>query len=282
MRIASFERRGTASFGIVTDAGIVDLGGRIAGVPDLRSALGVPGGLDALRPFADRPPDFGLADIAFFPPIPRSDKVIGIGLNYRDHAAEQGAPIPAHPVVFVRWPGAQTGHLRPLVRPRVSVRFDFEGELAVIIGRRARHVAARDALDHVAGYACFNDGSVRDWQRHSAQFTPGKNFPHSGAFGPWLVTRDEIADPGALDLTTRLNGEVVQEGRTSDMIFGVAAIIAYVSTFTELLPGDVIATGTPKGVGDNRKPPLYLKAGDTVEVTIDGIGTLRNPVVDEA
>ncbi len=281
MRIASFERSGTASFGIVAGEGIFDLGPRLPGTPDLKALLADPSGLASARNFAGHVADFPMSSVAFLPPVTNPERIIGIGVNYRDHAAELGSQLPAQPLVFVRWPSSVVGHLRPLVAPRASERFDFEGELAVIIGRRARNVPRERALDYVAGYSCFQDGSIRDWQRHTSQFTAGKNFPATGALGPWITTADEVADPSRLPIRTTINGAVVQDGTTADMIFDIPALIAYLSTFTELSPGDVIATGTPKGVGDGRKPPLYLKPGDTIEIAIAGVGTLRNPVVAE-
>jgi 2-keto-4-pentenoate hydratase/2-oxohepta-3-ene-1,7-dioic acid hydratase in catechol pathway len=167
------------------------------------------------------------------------------------------------------------------LRPRASEEFDFEGELAIVVGKPARHVPRADALDYIAGYCCFMDGSVRDWQKHTMQFTPGKNFDSSGSMGPWLVTSDEVADPTVLTLTTRVNGEIMQEGRVADLLFDIPALMEYCSTFTQLLPGDVIATGTPGGVGAARTPPQWLKAGDSVEVDIPGVGLLINPVADE-
>jgi 2-keto-4-pentenoate hydratase/2-oxohepta-3-ene-1,7-dioic acid hydratase in catechol pathway len=194
---------------------------------------------------------------------------------------EMGREAPAHPVVFVRFTSSLVGHEAPLCKPDASEQFDFEGELAVVIGKRARNVRRENALDIVAGYGCFNDGSVRDFQRHSGQFTPGKNFPGSGAFGPWLVTGDEIADPQALRLETRLNGAVVQSANTGELIFGIAELIEYISIWTELVPGDVIVTGTPGGVGAGRKPPLWMRPGDRIEVEISGLGCLSNPVATE-
>lgn len=219
--------------------------------------------------------------VEFLPAIPNPDKILCVGVNYRPHVEEMGREVPTRPVVFVRFAGSLTGHGQPLLRPRVSEQFDFEGELAVIIGRRARHVRAADAGGFIAGYACFMDGSVRDWQRHTPQFTPGKNFEQSGALGPVLTTCDEVAHPERLRLETRVNGRVMQQGCAGDLIFDVAVLIEYCSTFTELLPGDVIATGTPGGVGAARKPPVWLRAGDEVEVEIGGVGCLRNPVRDE-
>ena len=281
MRVASFEIDGQPSFGIVTDDGVIDVKRRAPSIPSLRDALRSDGGVEQIRRFTGEQPDAGLSDIVFLPVIPNPEKVICVGLNYRDHAAEIGVGIPERPTLFVRYPDAQVGHLQPLLRPKVSHRFDYEGELAVIIGTNARHVARDKALEYVAGYSCFNDGTIRDWQGHSSQFTAGKNFLRSGAIGPWLTTADEIADPGRLALKTRVNDAIVQDGSTGDMVFDVPTLIEYITTFTELRPGDVIATGTPAGVGYRREPRLYLKAGDFVEIEVEGIGTLRNNVVDE-
>lgn len=225
-----------------------------------------------------------LAGVRFLPPIARPEKILCIGLNYRDHSAEagRGADEPAHPSVFVRFPGSQVGHGEPIVAPAISGQFDFEGELAVVIGRPAWRVDRAEALAYVAGYSCFAENSVRDFQKHAAQVTAGKNFRASGAFGPWLTSADEIADPAALELTTRLNGQVMQHARLSSLIFPVDALIAYISQFTELVPGDVIATGTPAGVGALRRPPVWMKPGDILEIDIPGVGSLRNPVASEA
>lgn len=220
-----------------------------------------------------------LAEVALLPPIPDPAKIICIGLNYRAHVAEAGRALPDQPSLFVRFTDTLVAHNAPLVRPTVSDNFDFEGELALVIGKGGRHIPEDQALDHIAGYACFNDGSIRDWQKHSV--SAGKNFPSTGGFGPWLVTKDEIPDPAALTLTTRLNGRVVQQASTDMLIFPIPRLISYVSAFTPLNPGDIIATGTPEGVGLTRTPPLWMKAGDVIEVEISGVGTLRNPVVDE-
>jgi len=192
-----------------------------------------------------------------------------------------GRERPDYPVIFVRFASSLVGHGSAMLRPRASVQFDFEGELAVVIGRRARHVQRAQALDFVAGYSCFNDGSVRDYQRHGPQWTPGKNFERSGAFGPWLVTADEIPDPRRLHLQTRLNGQVVQDEDVAELCFDIPQLIEYCSTWTELLPGDVLVTGTPGGVGAGRTPPLWMRAGDRVEVEISGVGVLANPIADE-
>ena len=279
MRLVSFERKGRPGFGIVAGDGVVEAAARLAGKPSgLRQALAA-GALPELERLAGAAPDFGLDEIAFAPVIPdRGAKVLCVGINYMPHIKEMGRERPERPVLFVRFGDSIVGHGQPLLKPRESEQLDYEGELAVVIGKRARRVSRERALDYVAGYSCFNDGSVRDYQRHSAQFTPGKNFHASGAFGPWLVTADEVPDPRKLTLTTRLNGTVMQHESVGELCFDVPQLIEYCSTFAQLEPGDVIVTGTPGGVGAGRKPPVWMKPGDTVEVEIGGIGTLRNPV----
>lgn len=222
-----------------------------------------------------------VAEAEFVPVIPHPGRIICVGINFMPHILEMGREPPSYPWLFVRWPDSQVGHGQPLVKPFASEKYDFEGELAVIIGKPARHVRAADALTYVAGYSCFMDGSVRDWQNHGSQFTPGKNFKSSGSFGPWLVTTDEIPNPATLNLETRLNGQLMQKAPLADLCFDVPALIEYCSTFAELQPGDVISTGTPGGVGFARKPPVWLQPGDTIEVAIDGIGVLENPVIAE-
>jgi 2-keto-4-pentenoate hydratase/2-oxohepta-3-ene-1,7-dioic acid hydratase in catechol pathway len=224
-------------------------------------------------------PDRKLADVRFLPVIPSPNKILCAGVNYRSHAAEVGRELPKQPSMFVRFTDTLVGHEGEMIRPTVSDNFDFEGELTLVIGKGGRHIKAEQALDHVAGYTCFVDGSVRDYQKFSV--TSGKNFPGTGPLGPWLVTTDEIPDPGKLTLTTRLNDAQVQHSPTSQLIYSIPQIIAFCSDFTTLTPGDVIATGTPEGVGHSRKPPLWMKAGDTLEVEITGIGTLRTRIVDE-
>lgn len=278
MRLLSFAYRGRTSFGARTPDGIVDLG--TAACPDLRSALARD--ID-LRDAASRGTGRLIAEdeITWLPPIPAPNKILCVGYNYRTHLIETNTPLPQYPSMFVRFPDAQVGHGQPVVRPFLSEKFDFEGELAVVIGRAGRHIPEDRAFSHVAGYACFADNSVRDWQRHSGQATPGKNFERSGAFGPCLVTADEVGEIGAQTLITRLNGQEVQRSGIDDLIFSVPALIAYASSFTRLLPGDVIATGTPGGVGSGREPKLWLKPGDDLEIEISGVGVLRNPVIDE-
>ncbi|MEM7084138.1 MAG: fumarylacetoacetate hydrolase family protein [Pseudomonadota bacterium] len=222
-----------------------------------------------------------LEAVRFRPVIERPGKIFCIGLNYHAHRIETGNQERDHPTVFARFADCLVGHNEAVWRPKVSQKMDFEGELAVIIGRSGRHVAVEDAMQLVAGYSAFNDISIRDWQRHTTQFTPGKNFERTGAFGPALVTTAELPDPTALTLTTRLNGETMQHTTTDLMIFSIPELIAYVTTFTRLAPGDVIVTGTPGGVGVKREPPIFMKAGDVVEVDITDVGCLRSHVVDE-
>jgi len=211
----------------------------------------------------------------------RNPRILCVGVNYRPHIAEMGREIPAHPVVFTRFASSLVGDGDALVRPAVSEQFDYEGELAVVIGRAAHRVSREQALAYVGGYCCFMDGSVRDWQRHTAQFTPGKNFDRSGAMGA-VRPAGEVPDPDGLTVTTRLNGEVMQQGAVRDLVFDIPFLVAYCSTFMTLQPGDVIATGTPGGVGAARTPPVWLRPGDVVEVDIPGVGILSNPVRDEA
>lgn len=282
MRFASYEKNGQAVYGLVRNDGLRTVGGELAGRhPTLRAAIeaGVLTSIGAELSTAEA--DASLDDVRFLPPIPHPDKILCIGLNYEMHRAETGRAEVQNPTIFVRFANSQVGHGEPLIRPRASDRFDYEGELAVIIGERSRHVPEADALSVIAGYSCFNDGSVRDWQGHTTQFTPGKNFFRSGSFGPWLVTTDEFGDWKQHTLETRLNGEVMQHTPTADMIFPIPRLISYITTFTELVPGDVIATGTPGGVGSRRQPPVWMKPGDTVEVEVSGLGVLRNPVESE-
>ncbi len=280
MKLASFKVNNKSTYGVLSGDVLHEPGDAFrARYPDLRSAIAA-GALAELES-ADTEASYDVELVQFLPLIPHPDKILCVGVNYRPHIEEMGRDIPDHPVVFVRFAGSQTGHRQSVLRPQASEEFDFEGELAIVVGKPARHVPRADALDYIAGYCCFMDGSVRDWQKHTMQFTPGKNFDSSGSMGPWLVTSDEVADPTVLTLTTRVNGAVMQEGRVADLVFDIPALIEYCSTFTQLLPGDVIATGTPGGVGAARTPPRWLKAGDSVEVDIPGVGLLVNPVADE-
>lgn len=279
MKLTSFIRDGKASYGIVTDAGIIDLGKRVS-EPTLRDFLAADG-IARAGAFATEAADFGLDAVTLAPVIPNPDKIICVGLNYHAHIQETGREESVQPVLFARYAGSQIGHGEALIKPLESDQFDYEGELAVIIGKEGRRISEENALDYVAGYACYNDGSVRDWQKHTHQFMPGKTFAGTGAFGPWMVTTDEIPDPSKLHLQTRLNGQVVQDTDLSLLITSIQRLIAYSSTILPLLPGDVIVTGTPGGVGARRNPPLWMRDGDVCEVEISGIGTLSNPVVAE-
>jgi 2-keto-4-pentenoate hydratase/2-oxohepta-3-ene-1,7-dioic acid hydratase in catechol pathway len=282
MKFASFTFDNIPSWGLVEGDSIADLGAVLRGrYADLKSAIAA-GALAEAAASAGKAKRHPRAAIAFLPVIPNPDKILCIGLNYETHRKETGRLEVENPTVFGRFANSQTGHLTSIIRPRVSTDLDFEGELAVVIDRPGRYIPRAEAFSHIAGYACYNEGSVRDYQRHTHQFTPGKNFPATGAFGPWLVTPDEVGDIRSARLQTRLNGEVVQDAVIDQMIFDIPRQIEYCSTFTRLEPGDVIVTGTPGGVGSRRTPPLWMKPGDVVEVEIDRVGLLRNSVADEA
>ena len=280
MRWLSFERGGKASFGIVKGDGVVDVGVS-SGLADLKSAI-ASGRLEALGKEAEgRAADLPLAGLAFLPVVTNPAKILCAGLNYKAHQEETGRGGEPYPTIFVRFAAAQVAHGQAMWRPRASERLDFEGEIALIIGKGGRRIAKEDWLGHVAGFAPYNDGSVRDYQRHTTQFTPGKNFARTGGFGPWMMTPDEVGDPSKMELTTRLNGEVVQHAFSSDLVFGFGELVEYCSAFIDLEPGDVIVTGTPAGVGAARQPPLWMKAGDVCEVEVGPVGTLVNPIEDE-
>jgi len=277
VQIASFRIGERQSYGVVRGDSVIEASDALRQqFPDLRAVLDG----DALALLASDEGGVALspAQLELLPTIPNPDKVLCVGINYRPHVEEMGREMPNWPMIFVRFPGSQVGHRQPLIRPAASEKYDFEGELAVVIGRRARHVPRSAAGDVIAGYCCFMDGSARDWQNHTSQFTPGKNFDRSGSMGPYLVTRDEVPDAAQLKLETTVNGVVMQSGCLDELIFDIPALIEYCSTFTELLPGDVIATGTPGGVGAARKPPVWLCDGDRVSVNVEGVGRLENTV----
>lgn len=280
MRLATVAIDGRTTWGIVEGETFFDVGAALkTRYADLKAAIGVAfaGVADAKTSAAGVP----VSSLTWLPVIPNPDKILCVGLNYETHRKETGRAEVDHPTIFSRYANSQTGHLQPIVRPRVSTDLDFEGEVAVIIGKAGRYISRADAMDHVAGYACYNDGSIRDFQRHTHQFTPGKNFPDTGAFGPWMMTPDELGPLGELKLQTRLNGEVMQDALIKQMIFDIPRQIEYCSTFTRLEPGDVIVSGTPGGVGARRVPPLWMKPGDVVEVEVERLGVLRNVVTDE-
>jgi len=282
MRLASFERAGRCTWGIVEEGCIRDVGAVLHDtLPDLRSVIAA-AAYDAVRRAAPTALAVREHEVHWLPVVPNPDKIICVGLNYQEHRQETGRSSVAFPTIFTRFTNSQTGHRRSIPLTHLSTQLDYEGELAVIIGNRARYVSRDDAAACIAGYACYNDITVRDWQRHTHQFAPGKNFPGTGAFGPWMVTPDELPDLDNARLQTRVNGVIVQSATPGQMIFSVAALIEYCSAFTPLEPGDVIVTGTPGGVGMKRQPPLWLRPGDVTEVEIEGIGLLSNTVVAEA
>lgn len=283
MKLLSFEVDGSRKFGAWVDGGVVDLTNRLGSeFPDLLSVLRAGALSKVAAALKDAKPDFAEGRIKFLPVIPSPPKIICIGVNYEEHRTEIGREPSLKPAVFSRFTNTQVGHLGVIPLPPESEKLDYEGEIAVIIGKAGRRIAVDQVWKHIAGYAPYNDGTIRDWQGHTHQWTPGKNFFHTGGFGPWMSTADEFGDDPELHLSTRLNGVEVQKATSRQMIFSIAEIIAYCSTFTELEPGDVIVTGTPGGVGARRKPQLFMKHGDVIEVEISEIGVLRNVIEREA
>jgi len=277
VKIASFRKGEIRSFGIVTDSRIVDCGAQAGSLLDVLNA----GGMSRLK---SEGPDHALRDVVLLPPVTQPEKVICVGVNYanRNEEYKDGTERPKYPSLFMRAPGSFVGHGVPLVKPRESDQFDYEGEIVLVIGKAGRRIPRERALEHVAGLTLCNEGSVRDWLRHGKfNVTQGKNFDASGSIGPWMVTADELDPTAHFDLTTRVNGEVRQHDSTENLIFTFADLIAYITTFTTLKPGDMIVTGTPTGAGARFDPPKWLKAGDVVEVEVPGIGVLSNKVVAE-
>jgi 2-keto-4-pentenoate hydratase/2-oxohepta-3-ene-1,7-dioic acid hydratase in catechol pathway len=280
MKLATFKTAQGSSYGIVTGNGIVDLKRYVGNqFPDLKSLIANNGFAEAAK-HLNASADYKESDISWMPVIPNPDKIVCVGLNYQEHVVESGRDNTEQPAIFLRVAESQLGHKQPMIRPRESTHLDFEAEIAVIIGTAGRRISQEDAWGHIAGYSCYNDGSVRDWQRHTAQWTAGKNFTHTGGFGPWMVTADEIPPNTKMTLSCRLNGERMQHATTEQMIFKIPKIIEYVSSWTTLAPGDVLVTGTPGGVGARRTPPLWMKPGDKVEIEIDKVGILENIVAD--
>lgn len=278
MKLAAYVTKGRSTFGIRTEEGLIDLGRRFAGRHADLKALIASGWLVEARAYLSDPIDDHEQDVRFLPTINDPGKIFCVGMNYADKRAEFAETDPA-PTLFVRFPYSQTGHGCPVRKPDVTRQFDYEGELAVIIGKPGFRIPAAEAYDHVAGYSCYMDGSVRDWQH--AWFTAGKNWRETGAFGPWLVTTDEIPDPHCLKIGTWLNGRQVQNDNTANMVHRIPDLIEYISTFSPLEPGDVIITGSPGGVGKKRNPPLFMQEGDTIEVEIEKIGRLSNFIARE-
>ena len=282
MKLITFARMGRVGFGVVKENGIIDLTGRIhKDVSSIKDLLKLDLIEKAKEFVAEKRPEISISEITHLPVIPDPEKIFCIGLNYQEHKEETGRPDVENPTIFTRFANSQTGHLQPLLKPNFSDRFDYEGELAITIGKGGRYIPEDKAMEHIAGYSCYNDGSIRDWQRHTSQFTPGKNFPATGPFGPYLVTEDEIGDYKKLPIETRLNGKVMQKANLSDLIFPIPKLINYISSFTTLAVGDVIVTGTPGGVGDRRDPPIYMKPGDVVEVDIGKVGILMNFITED-
>lgn len=284
-RLATYTINGKTKYGVVASGGLVDLSSRYGkDYPTLREVIAA----GALTKLADdaakRTPDDPLDGIIWQPPIPAPEKIICIGVNYPDRNAEykDGSDAPKFPSMFMRTPRSFVGHNSPLVRPRASTQLDYEGEVTIVIGKAGRHIKEADALSHIAALTLCNEGTIRDWVRHAKfNVTQGKNFDSTGSLGPWIVPYTNEAQLADIRLTTRVNGETRQDDRTSRLIFKIPYLLGYISTFTTLVPGDVIVTGTPTGAGARFDPPRYLKPGDVVEIEADGIGVLRNPVADE-
>jgi 2-keto-4-pentenoate hydratase/2-oxohepta-3-ene-1,7-dioic acid hydratase in catechol pathway len=285
-RLATYSVKGATKYGAVVDGGLVDLSARHAkGYPTLREVIAAGKLASLAEEAAGRTPDHALGDIIWLPPVPAPEKIICIGVNYPDRNAEykDGQDAPKYPSMFMRTPRSFVGHNAPLVRPRASPQLDYEGELVIVIGKAGRHIKESAALDHIAAITLCNEGTIRDWVRHAKfNVTQGKNFDSTGSLGPWLVPYTNEAQIADIQLTTKVNGETRQDDRTGRLIFGFRYLLSYISTFTTLVPGDVIVTGTPTGAGARFDPPRYLRPGDVIEVEAEGVGVLKNGVVDEA
>jgi 2-keto-4-pentenoate hydratase/2-oxohepta-3-ene-1,7-dioic acid hydratase in catechol pathway len=281
MRLASFEVEGRSSYGLVTRGGVVDAGVRLGSRHPSLSSLLDADGWSALAALVSTPPDHDERSVRWLPPILQPGKVFCVLLNYEASRLAQGRPKLQYPHIVTRFGDTHVGSGSPILKPAGTEEFDYEGEVAVVIGRGGRYIPRAHAWSHVLGLAAYNDATPRDWMRHSRQFTAAKSFPSTAGFGPWITTLDEIGDLDAVTLQTRLNGDVVQSGSLGDLSHPVPELVEYVSSFTELRPGDVIATGTPAGSGYKRMPPRFLRSGDVVEVDVGGVGVLTNPVEAE-
>jgi 2-keto-4-pentenoate hydratase/2-oxohepta-3-ene-1,7-dioic acid hydratase in catechol pathway len=282
MKLISFKHKGKNSFGAVTGDKVIDLQTAFAGrATDLKSLIAANLVAEASAFIKTAQASIALADVEFLPVIPNPGKIVCVGLNYGEHVRETGREITESPALFLRLNGSQVAHGQDIIRPPESHRLDYEGEIAIIIGKGGRRISEADSWSHIAGYSCYNDGSIRDWQVATSQWTPGKNFYRTGGFGPWMVTSDEIKPNQKMTLVTRLNGQELQRASTDMMIHSIPRQIAYISTFIPLEAGDVIVTGTPGGVGNKRTPQLFMKPGDIVEIEIDAVGVLRNGIRDE-
>lgn len=283
MKLISFLHHAVPSYGLVNGDDVLDLTPILGSqAPDLKTLIAKDLFAAAAQAAQSHKPTLKLAQLTLLPVIPNPGQIFCIGLNYGDHVRETGRQVTETPTIFLRLPDSQVAHGQDIVRPAESHRLDYEAEIAVIIGKGGRRIKEEDAWSHIAGYSCYNDGSVRDWQVATSQWTPGKNFYKTGGFGPWMVTSDEIAPAQVMRLQTVLNGQVLQDSTTDKMIHSIPRQIAYISTFIPLSPGDVIVTGTPGGVGNKREPQIFMKPGDVCEIAVDAIGTLRNGIRDEA
>jgi len=282
MKLLNFKFNEVASWGAVINDRVIDLKnetkGSICSLGEALKKLSI-NEINSLINASSI--NFDINEIKFLPVITENTKIFCVGLNYEEHRVEANRPKTGHPTLFIRFASSQVGHNEPLILPKESTEFDYEGEIAVIIGRAGRRISEKDAWSHIAGYALYNDGSIRDWQKHTSQWTPGKNFDSTAGFGPYLVSRDEFVDGQIMELTTLLNGEVMQQAKTDQLIFSIPTLISYISSFATLEPGDVIVTGTPGGVGFKRTPPIFMKSGDVVEIKATGLGILKNNITCE-
>ena len=282
MKLISYQYQQQDRYGAVVGERVVDLHAVFgARAPDLKAFIAADLVGEARSTVSAAKNTLALADVQRLPVIPNPGKIFCIGLNYGEHVRETGKEVTEKPVIFLRVADSQLAHGEDIVRPRVSERLDYEGEIAIVIGQGGRHISEADSWSHIAGYSCYNDGSVRDWQLHTSQWAPGKNFWRTGGFGPWMVTADEIAPDQQMTLITRLNGQEMQRATTDMMLHSIPRQIAYISAFIPLQPGDVIVTGTPGGVGNKRTPQVFMKPGDVCEIEVDAIGVLRNGIRDE-
>jgi 2-keto-4-pentenoate hydratase/2-oxohepta-3-ene-1,7-dioic acid hydratase in catechol pathway len=282
VKLISFLLHNSAHYGIVQGDKVLNLSPILgAQAPDLKTLIAKKLLGEAAIALKQQTPDLNYADLHLLPVIPNPNKIICVGLNYGEHVRETGRELTENPALFVRMSESQVGHGQDIVRPPESHRLDYEGEIAIVMGEGGRRISEADSWKHIFGYACYNDGSIRDWQVSTTQWTAGKNFWHTGGFGPWMVTADEIKPNQKMSLVTRLNGQEMQRATTDMMIHSIPRQIAYISTFIPLEPGDVIVTGTPGGVGNKRNPQVFMKPGDVVEIEVDAIGILRNTIRDE-
>lgn len=283
MKLISFLNQGVPSYGVVTGDDVLDLTPLLGSqAPDLKTLIAKNLFAAAAQAAQANKPTLKFSQLQLLPVIPNPGQIFCIGLNYAEHVRETGREMTESPAIFLRLPASQVAHNEAICRPAESHRLDYEAEIAIVIGKGGRRIKEEDAWDHIAGYSCYNDGSVRDWQVATTQWTPGKNFYKTGGFGPWMVTADEIAPRQVMRLQTVLNGQVLQDTTTDKMIHDIPRQIAYISTFTPLSPGDVIVTGTPGGVGNKRTPQIFMKPGDVCEIVVDAIGTLKNTIRDDA